>query len=103
MNGYIELKIETGGGTVNGDPIPVNISWGVPIPCLIVQNSRGDLLMYEDGKYTPSSYEITVDNVTFLPCDFRLTDIRGRDMGEHTVLAENINYLDGVQKTKIMI
>jgi hypothetical protein len=105
-NGTLSCKTTTSGG-IDSDGLPVEVVtvWSDAIPCLIIPNTKGFLQKFEGGAFVPASYEIQIEAQPggFTSETIRLTDNRGRDMGEHTILSENIRYMDAVQRIKILI
>lgn len=106
-NGVLKYKTTTGGGIdpVTGNPIASESVWSDPVPCMIIPNSKGFIQKYDGGAYIPADYEIHLEPFmdylnTSIIC---ITDDRGRDLGEHNVLQQNIQYLDIVQRIKILI
>jgi hypothetical protein len=106
-NGALTYKTTTGGGIdpVTGDPIASTSVWSDPVPCMIIPNSKGFIQKYDGGAYIPADYEIHIEPFTdyLNTSTVRITDDRGRDLGEHSVVAENIRYMDIVQRIKILI
>lgn len=61
-NGTLRYKITTAGGTDgNGDPIPASSEWSQPISCFIIAIMRNNKGKYQDGRFTQSSFKITLE------------------------------------------
>ena len=103
VNGYIEEKSTTGGGTdLNGRPVKVTDVWGTPIEAHIILNSQNNRGTYQDGKFTVATYIIIIETVEgFAPKRVRLTNFHGGGIGGFEV--QSIEYLDAVQQIKIIV
>lgn len=103
-NGTLQVVEKTGGGMVNGKPVPVIETVGIPIPCNIKtlqDNKRGKTI---DSVFTQSSYEVLIDTLSihhFTADKVILTDNRGVIKG--TFQVQDIQHLDEVQAVKITV
>ncbi len=103
-NGTLQVVEKTGGGMVNGKPVPVVETVGSPIPCnmkTLQDNKRGKTI---DSVFTQSSYEVLVDTLAiphFTADKIILTDNRGVVKG--TFRVQDIQHLDEVQAVKITV
>lgn len=104
-NGTLQYKNITGGGIDgNGDPIPVIWSWSEVIDCLIIPNGNGQLTKYQDGEQVKALYTIHLESDTdFNHETIRITNSRGKQLGEYQILAPNVQYLDVVGLIKIIL
>ena len=103
-NGTLQVVEKTGGGIINGKPVPVIETVGIPIPCNIKtlqDNKRGKTI---DSVFTQSSYEVLIDTLAiphFTADKVILTDNRGVVKGSFQV--QDIQHLDEVQAVKITV
>lgn len=101
VNGTLQYKIKTGGGFLNGDPIPVCLNWSRPIECQIQANRHETTGKYVDGKFTIASYTILAELQQLDYAQIKLTTIRGKNLGEFEV--QHVEYFDTVCRTKITV
>lgn len=103
-NGTLQVVVKTGGGMVNGKPVPVTEAVGDPIPCNIktlTDNKKGKII---DNVFTQSSYEVLIDTLAvphFTADMVILTDNRGVVKGKFQV--QDIQHLDYVEAVKITV
>lgn len=100
INGKILYQVKSGGGIVNGNPVPVQVDW-LPIECNIKTNSNTTKGRYIDGNFRMASYEVLIELTDFTANRVKLVDIMGRDLGEFPV--QSIEHLEAVQNTKIVV
>ena len=104
-NGHIEVKHKKAGGIDdNGMPVPPTFSFGKPIRCQWWANSfswRGRTS--SGGHFTSASFEILVEagDGVELGEQLRLTDDRGRTIGEFSVMS--IEPLQAVGQYRILV
>ncbi len=112
-SGYIQYKIETGGGKdpETGFDLPVEVSWSEPIDCTFQPNHSSTKGAYEDGSFTSSQYDINIEAQELPSFDaIRLFDSRGNQLGtdrnvenrEFAVFAP-LEYLELVNRIKIIV
>lgn len=104
-NGTLQYKSREGGGIDpdTGDPVPVTIQWSEPIDCLITPDDNGFLKKYQDGQQVSASYTVLLELQDFEHVNIRLTDNRGKQLGEYQVLPPNIRNLEAVGRVKITV
>lgn len=84
-NGTIQYKVSAGGGRdPKGNPIPVDSVWSDPVDCLIrtIKHSHD---LYREGKFNRSSYEVLLEIQNFNADLVRLTNKKGKVLGEFEV------------------
>lgn len=89
QNGYIEVKTKKGGGIdpVNGFPLPVEVSWGRPVPCQYVPNRHNNLgRTAQEGHFTVASYSVYIEEQPFSAEQIRLSDMSGTNLGEFSII-----------------
>lgn len=100
-NGTIQYKILSGGGLdENSEPIESGSSWSDPICCLYkaVKHTHG---IYQQGKFTDSSYEILIESKEFEADTVKLTSDRDKMLGEFEV--QNIEFVERSGRVKITV
>ena len=100
-NGTIQYKILSGGGLdENSEPIKSDDSWSDPISCLYraVKHTHS---IYQQGKFTDSSYEILIENQEIDANMVKLTNDRNKMLGEFEVL--NIVFVERSGRVKITV
>ncbi|MCX6222481.1 MAG: hypothetical protein NTZ69_16030 [Bacteroidia bacterium] len=102
-NGTLQYETITGGGidTITNDPIPVVSAWSEPIDCFIVTIRHTNKGVYQDGKFTVSTYMIHIEMQSFAANKVKITDSRNKDLGTFTI--QDLQFLDAVQKIKIVV
>lgn len=99
-NGTIQVVETTGGGFLNGNPVPVTETLGDPIPCnirVVKNDKRGN---YVDGKFTQTQLVILIELQPFTAKRVKVTDtLRGVDYG--TFYVQAIQQLHATGATQI--
>ena len=104
QNGTIEVKAKTGGGidSTTGHPKkPTSSSWGTPIACQYIPNSRDNLAVSTGQHYTKVSYTILIEEQTFAGEQIRLKDMNGNSLGEFSILS--VEPLEAVCEIRLLI
>lgn len=100
-NGTIQYKILSGGGLdENSEPIKSDSSWSDPIRCLYktVKHIHG---IYQQGKFTDSSYEILIESQEIEADTVKLTNDKNKMLGEFEV--QNIAFVERSGRVKITV
>lgn len=100
-NGTIQYRILSGGGLdENSEPIKSDSSWSDPIRCLYrsVKHTHG---IYQQGKFTDSSYEILIESQEIEVDMVKLTNDRNKILGEFEV--QDIVFLERSGRVKITV
>lgn len=100
-NGTIQYRILSGGGLdENSEPIKSDSSWSDPIRCLYrsIKHTHG---IYQQGKFTDSSYEILIESQEIEVDMVKLTDDRNKMLGEFEV--QDIVFLERSGRVKITV
>ena len=103
-NGVVQIIRTSGGGIVNGRPIPVQTTLSKPIPCnlkTLHEDKRGKVI---DSVFVKASYEVLIDTLyipSFTAEKVIITDNRGNVKGEFRV--QDIQHLDCVNAVKITV
>nr|DAP01651.1 MAG TPA: hypothetical protein [Bacteriophage sp.] len=100
-NGTIQYRILSGGGLdENSEPIKSDSSWSDPICCLYrsVKHTHG---IYQQGKFTDSSYEILIESQEIEVDMVKLTNDRNKMLGEFEV--QDIVFLERSGRVKITV
>lgn len=100
-NGTIQYKILSGGGLdENSEPIKSDSSWSDPIRCLYktVKHTHG---IYQQGKFTDSSYEILIESQEIEADTVKLTNDKNKILGEFEV--QNIVFVERSGRVKITV
>ncbi len=100
-NGTIQYRILSGGGLdENSEPIKSDSSWSDPIRCLYrsVKHTHG---IYQQGKFTDSSYEILIESQEIEVDMVKLTNDRNKMLGEFEV--QDIVFLERSGRVKITV
>lgn len=100
-NGTIQYRILSGGGLdENSEPIKSDSSWSDPIHCLYrsVKHTHG---IYQQGKFTDSSYEILIESQEIEVDMVKLTNDRNKMLGEFEV--QDIVFLERSGRVKITV
>ena len=100
-NGTIQYRILSGGGLdENSEPIKSDSSWSDPIRCLYrsVKHTHG---IYQQGKFTDSSYEILIESKEIEVDMVKLTNDRNKMLGEFEV--QDIVFLERSGRVKITV
>lgn len=100
-NGTIQYRILSGGGLdENSEPIKSDSSWSDPIRCLYrsVKHTHG---IYQQGKFTDSSYEILIESQEIEVDMVKLTNDRNKMLGEFEV--QEIVFLERSGRVKITV
>ena len=102
-NGYIQVKVKTGGGMLNGRPQPVTVVDGDPIPCnwrAQKWDKKGNTV---DSVFTQAQFEILIELQEFSAETLTLYDttVGLRRLGEFTI--QSIEPLDATGATKITV
>lgn len=100
-NGIIQYRILSGGGLdENSEPIKSDSSWSDPIRCLYrsVKHTHG---IYQQGKFTDSSYEILIESQEIEVDMVKLTNDRNKMLGEFEV--QDIVFLERSGRVKITV
>ena len=103
-NGTLQTIETTGGGMVNGRPIPVQETLGDSIECNIKANTSNNHGRSVDGIFKRTEYTVLIDIAaaqTFKAERVVLTDNRGQRMGEFRV--QDIQHLDYVEAIQIAL
>lgn len=100
-NGTIQYKIKSGGGMdPKGNPMPVTFTWCDPIDCSIkTLYHKHDI--YREGKFKNSSYEVLLETQDFEADLVRLTNIKGKVLGEFEV--KDIAYIERSGRVKLTV
>jgi len=87
-NGYIEVKIKTGGGIdpETDNPIKPSVSWGSPISCQFSANNYSNKGKANGEAFTVASYEILIEEQPYDAECLRLTNDAGKVIGEFSVI-----------------
>ena len=103
VNGYIQVKVKTGGGMLNGRPKPVTVTMSDPIPCNWKANKWDKKGKTVDGVFTQAQFEILVELQDFTAETVTLYDttVTERNLGEFTV--QSIEPLAATGATKITV
>lgn len=100
-NGTIQYRILSGGGLdENSEPIKSDSSWSDSIRCLYrsVKHTHG---IYQQGKFTDSSYEILIESQEIEVDMVKLTNDRNKMLGEFEV--QDIVFLERSGRVKITV
>jgi hypothetical protein len=100
-NGTIQYKVLSGGGLdENSEPIKSDSTWSDPICCLYkaVKHSH---TIYQEGKFTDSSYEILIESQEFEADMVKLTNNKNKILGEFEV--QNIVFIERSGRVKITV
>lgn len=101
QNGYIIPRIPSDGHIdEDGHPVKGDVRWGHAIPCQHVLRAMDRKGEANGERATSRSYMVLVELPVF--CDrVRLTDIRGREIGEFPVVSAE--WMEAVGQTKMML
>lgn len=100
-NGTIEVVQVTGGGidTTTGYPIPVQQTFGTPIPCQYYPKTMELDARVKDEPAVLSKYEILIyDNHNIGDCSIRLKDENGNVVGIYAVIRFEMIHAVGQEK-----
>jgi hypothetical protein len=100
-NGYIQTKMKTGGGVINGIPQPAVTSWGDPIPCNIKKSTDDRMGTYIDGNFRRVQATILIEPQEFEAKEIKVTDNRDKVLGEFEV--QSITFLHATQALQITV
>jgi len=105
-NGTIEFIENTPGGLDdNGYPIAASKSYGCPVPCQFIANSRDTLGKTNGETFIRASYSVYIEWIDRCSCRFtelvRLKSRHGKTIGEYHVL--DIEPLEAVCQVRILI
>lgn len=100
-NGTIQIKATTGGGVLHGIPQPVQTTWGEPIPCNISKSKDDRRGTYVDGSFKQVQATILIEPQDFTATNIKVTDNRGRELGEFEV--QSVTFLEAAQALQITI
>ena len=100
-NGTVQVKVSSGGGRDEyGNPVKVTHTWSDPVKCLI-RKLRHSYEYVSDGKFEQSSYEILIENRDFEAVFVRLSDSKGKVLGEFEV--QDISAIERSGRVKITV
>nr|DAV93142.1 MAG TPA: hypothetical protein [Caudoviricetes sp.] len=100
-NGVIQYKILSGGGLdENSEPIQSDVSWSKPINCSY-KAVKHNHSIYQQGKFTDSSYEILIEIQEFEADTVKLTNDRNKMLGEFEV--QDIVFIERSGRVKITV
>ena len=102
-NGYIQVKVKSGGGMLNGRPQPVTVTDSDPIPCNWRAQKWDKKGRTVDGVFTQAQFEILIELQEFSAETLTLYDttVGLRRLGEFTI--QSIEPLDATGATKITV
>ena len=102
-NGYIQVKVKTGGGMLNGRPQPVTVVESSPIPCNWKAQKWDKKGKTVDSVFTQAQFEILIELQDFSAETLTLYDttVEQRRLGEFTV--QSIEPLAATGATKITV
>jgi hypothetical protein len=100
-NGTVSYSTKTGGGFLNGNPVPVSTVWSDPIDCLFTVLAEKNRRIVFDDNSKVAFYEILIEMQPFESDRIRLTNNRGKVLGEFQV--QNVQFLDLVGRVKIIV
>ncbi len=103
VNGYIRVKVKTGGGMLNGRPQPVTFTESEPIPCNWRAQKWDKKGKTVDGVFTQAQFEILVELQDFTAETLTLYDttVAEHCLGEFTV--QSVEPLGATVATKITV
>lgn len=100
-NGTVQTKVSSGGGIDDkGIPIKVMHTWSDPIKCLI-RKLRHSYEYVSEGKFEQSSYEILIEERDFEAAFIKLSDSKGKELGEFEV--QDISVIERSGRVKITV
>ncbi len=102
MDGFIQGKLP--GEAIKGrggEPVSNQAEWGEKIECRYKANLLNNRGRYDGGTFTQSSYEITIDDMSFNAASIRLFDSRGNLVC--TKYVQSLEVLEFVQRIKITV
>lgn len=100
-NGTIQYKILSGGGLdENSEPIKSESTWSDPIRCLY-KAVKHNHSIYQQGKFTNSSYEILIESQEFVADMVNLTNDKNKMLGEFEV--QDIVFIERSGRVKITV
>lgn len=103
VNGYIQVKVKSGGGMLNGRPQPVTVTDSDPIPCNWRAQKWDKKGRTVDGVFTQAQFEILIELQEFSAETLTLYDttVEQRVLGEFQI--QSIEPLDATGATKITV
>lgn len=103
VNGYIQVKVKSGGGMLNGRPQPVTVTDSDPIPCNWRAQKWDKKGRTVDGVFTQSQFEILIELQEFSAETLTLYDttVEQRVLGEFQI--QSIEPLAATGATKITV
>lgn len=100
-NGTLQAVEKTGGGFVNGRPVPVTETLGEAFACNLRTIKSDHQGVIVDGVFTQASFEVLVEVEHFTAERVVLTDNRGKRLGDFRV--QDVQHLDYVGAVKITV
>lgn len=103
VNGYIQVKVKSGGGMLNGRPQPVTVTDSDPIPCNWRAQKWDKKGRTVDGVFTQAQFEILIELQEFSAETLTLYDttVEQRVLGEFQI--QSIEPLAATGATKITV
>jgi hypothetical protein len=102
MNGTVQTQIVVESGENEyGETIPASIEWGEKTECRYHANTLDNRGRYDGGKFTQSSYIITVFDMEFTAKVIRLFNSRNNLVCEKEV--QSLEVLENVQRVKVTV
>lgn len=86
-NGTLSYQtLTTPGVNENGEPIPAQVTWSDPVPCLIKTNTDNRKGIYEDGEFRQASFTVVLE-LKDLPDFGRIKLTRySEELGEYRIM-----------------